>query len=538
MNSIIIVTGVFILFILGYRFYALKIEKILDVNPQRKTPAYEKSDGVDFVPARHWTILFGHHFSSIAGAAPIIGPIIAVSIWGWVPSVLWIVLGCIFLGGVHDFGALMCSVHHKGSTIAEIVKYILSDKAKLIFSVFVLLALILVVAVFAFFCAKTFVADPKIVLPSLGLIPVAIFVGWLLYKVKVNQIIATFCGLFLLFLLLILGNYFPINLGKASLKIWMIILFIYAFFASITPVNILLQPRDYLSSFLLLTGLFLGYLGLLITHPEMKLPSFINQKIISLNTEANPLWPMLMVTIACGAISGFHSLIASGTTSKQLPNERYAKRIGYGAMLLEGALAVLALVCVCGAFKSLSNLKEVLAHKGGPIQAFGIGFQNLVPFLGKFGSLIAVTVLNAFILTTLDTATRISRYITEELTGIKNHIISTLIVIIPALWLSWGGKWKLIWPTFGASNQLVASLVLIIISCWLLSKNKCINYTLIPGILMLITTIMALIRQTIIYIKNQNYLLLTISVCMLILALYIPLSAFKIIIRRKRQLNF
>ncbi len=533
MSSAFIAIGVFICFALGYKFYASRIEKNFDVAPQRKTPAYTKYDGIDFVPARHWTILFGHHFSSIAGAAPIIGPIIAVSIWGWGVSVLWIVLGCIFLGAVHDFGALMTSIHFEGATIADIVKDTISHKAKLVFSIFILLALILVVAVFAFFCAKTFVANPKIVLPSLGLIPVAILVGWCLYKIKTNQVIATSIGLLFLCSLLILGNYFPIELGKKSLEIWMIVLFIYAFFASITPVNILLQPRDYLSSFLLLTGLILGYLGVFITHPKMNLPVFI-----SWNPNSNPLWPMLMVTIACGAISGFHSLIASGTTSKQLPNEKYAKRIGYGAMLCEGILAVLALICVCGGIKNLDTLKEIL-NQGGPIQAFGRGFQALTPFLGNFGNLVAITVLNAFILTTLDTATRISRYITEELTGIKNHFISTLIVIIPAFWLCWGKKWKLIWPTFGASNQLVASLVLIIISCWLLLRNKSLKYTLIPAIFMLLTTTIALLRQVISYTKQNNWLLLITSLSMLILALYIPIQALKIFIKtRKEKLNF
>ncbi len=533
MNSLVIIGGVGILFCFGFFIYARYIEKILEIHPEEKTPAITEYDGVDFIPAKNWLVLFGHHFSSIAGAAPIVGPIIAVSIWGWFPSLLWIVLGTIFIGGVHDFSSLMLSVKNKGNSIADIAKSVLSHRAKVVFSIFILLALILVIAVFAYLCAKTFITDTRVIVPSLGLIPIAILVGFLLYKTKLNQIISTIIGLVFLGILLFTSNFLSVNLGWIKLEGWIIILLVYGFFASCLPVNILLQPRDYLSAYLLFFGIVVGYLGLILLHPNINLPPFLFSQ-----QEFNPIWPMLFVTVACGAVSGFHSLIASGTTSKQLPNQKYAKRIGYGAMVFEGALAVLALLCVIGGLKNYSTLKNIM-EKAGPIGSFSKGFGNITfLILGNFGSLIGVIILNAFILTTLDTATRIARYIAEELTGIKNRWLSTLIVVIPAVYLAWGGRWRLIWPTFGASNQLVATLALLIITSWLLSKNKPFLFAFLPGLFMLFTTIFAFLIQIIKYFRGKQFFLLFISSVLVVLSLYILLEVINVFIKKiKRKMT-
>ena len=546
MNSLVVASGAIILFWLGYWFYSRAFARVWDIDPARKTPAETHYDGVDYVPAKHWTILFGHHFASIAGVAPIVGPIIALSIWGWAPALLWIVLGTIFLGGIHDFGSLMVSLRHEGRSIADVAKTVISRRAKIVFSIFIWLTLILVIAVFVHFCANTFVAEKKIVIPTIGLIPLAMLIGFMLYDLKFNQISTTVLGLAMLGGLVIWGNFYPIQVLKFSirvqeltltvspLQIWSILLLVYAFFASITPVQILLQPRDYLCAFLLLAGVILGIAGIIISHPIMQLPAFVGWK-----APQGYLWPMLFVTIACGAISGFHSLIASGTTSKQLSNEKDARKIGYGAMIMEGLVALLALLITAGAVTKLSTLQQILDSKG-PVATFGLGFAQVTkPFLGDFGGLISIIILNAFILTTLDTATRIGRYLTQELLGIKNRYISTFLVVILGGALALSEKWSKIWPMFGAANQLVAALALIVVTSWLLSRGKTIKFTLLPSLIMLATAVGALIYQIIRFVKAQDLLLVFIALLLLGLAFYMLLEVdiilFRVIKQRREE---
>lgn len=532
MNTLYIALGAIVLFWLGYLFYSRAFAKVWNIDPSRDTPAKTHYDGVDYVPAKHWTVLFGHHFASIAGAAPIIGPILALGLWGWFPALLWIVFGTILFGGIHDFSSLMVSLRHGGTSIADVAKTVISRRAKIVFSIFIWLTLILVIAVFVHFCAQTFVVEQKIAIPTVGLIPVAMLIGFMLYDLKFNQTSTTILGLALLAGLIILGNYFPLELVKLTFKIqdftltlgplqlWSIGLLIYAFFASITPVQILLQPRDYLCAFLLFAGIILGFAGIAFSRPEIQFPAFIAWK-----TDQGFLWPMLFVTVACGAISGFHSLIASGTTSKQLPNENDARKIGYGAMIAEGLVALLALLIVGGTFAGASSLNKVLDKGGGPIAAYGQGFAQVTkPFLGDWGGLMAVTILNTFILTTLDTATRIGRYLTSELLGIKNRYIATFIVVILGGALALSGKWSVIWPMFGTANQLVAALALIVVTAWLLSHEKSIKFTLPPSLIMLVTTIAALIYQIIRFIKTQDWLLVVIAFALLGLAFYMLLE--------------
>jgi len=529
MNSLFIVLFAGALFFWAYFYYARKLESLWHIDPKKPTPAYSRYDSVDYIPAKNWLVLFGHHFSSIAGAGPIIGPVIAVMLWGWLPALLWVLLGTIFIGGVHDFGALIISVREHGTSIADIAGHTISRRAKMLLSVFVWLALILVIAVFAYLCADTFVKEPKIVLPSLGLIPVAMVVGFLLYIARANTALSTIFGLACLVGLILLGNFLVIS---GSIKLWLSVLFVYCYFASILPVNILLQPRDYLSSFLLFFGVGVGYIGLLISRPAITMP-FYNKW----HTQEGSLWPMLFVTVACGAISGFHALIASGTSSKQIASEWHAKRIGYGAMVAEGLVAVLAIIAAGILFKKGDDFSAALKSMT-PIGIFGNGFAAITKgILAGYGKFIAITILNAFILTTLDTATRISRYLTEELFGIKNRYFSTLIIVLLSAALAFSGQWTKIWPAFGASNQLVAAMALFVISSWLLAKKKTAKFTLVPAFFMLITTLSALVLQIRKYFKSGDSVLLFVTVILVILAGFMVYEVLVALFKRKEEIR-
>lgn len=516
MNSFVILLGSLIFFLAGYFVYGRILERFFEVNPKNTTPAHQYYDGIDYVPARSWLVLFGHHFSSIAGAGPIVGPIIAVAIWGWMPALLWIVLGTVFLGGVHDFAALMISIREKAVSISSIAEGVISRRSKLIFLSFVWLALILVIAVFTSVCATTLTTDPRTVVPCFGLIFIAILVGFMLYWLKTGTVLSTVIGLSLLVGSILLGDRFPLDIGRNALMIWNILLLIYCFIASVMPVQILLQPRDYLSSFLLYFGILMGALGILVKHPAVNIPMFQSWS----SSEGGWLWPMLFVTIACGANSGFHALIASGTTAKQLPNERFAKRIGYGGMVLEGFLAVVAVLAVSAGL-SAAGLSRMLAKGGpGPIGAFGAGYGELTKTIlfGK-GNLIAILILNSFILTTLDTATRIARYISEELFKINNRFLATFVVVFISGALVVTGSWNKIWPVFGAANQLVAALAFIVIGSWLLCRGKSLRFVLFPALFMLVTTIGALLYQAAHFIKTKGMLLACVSIALMVLAI-------------------
>jgi len=541
MNSLWIGAISLLLFFLGYKFYGRIAERLWQIDPERKTPAIEREDGIDYVPAKNWLILFGHHFASIAGAGPIIGPVIACAIWGWLPAVIWIVLGSIFLGGIHDFSSLFISIRHGGKSIGDIAESVVNYRTKIIFSLFLWLSLILVVTVFAAFGAQTLAAQPKIVVPTFGLIFDAILLSLMIYKWNLNQVVSTVIGVLILFGLIILGYYFPLSIPGGA-RNWIKILLLYAFIASIIPVNILLQPRDYLSAFILFFGLFFGYLGLILTHPVIHTPAYIAWK-----GTGGALWPMLGVIIACGAISGFHSLIASGTTAKQLSNEKDARKIGYGAMIAEGVLAVLAVLAVSAGLywsKASGHLNliypEIIKNEGW-IVAFGKGYGELIkPIFGVLGALIGMIMLNAFVVTTLDSATRITRYISEELFGeglriklFRNRYLSTLVIVALAGWLALG-NWQAIWPVFGAANQLVAALVLLIISLYLLIKNKPTRYTLIPGLFMLATTILALVYEANTFFRSGKLLLGVVAIILLILTFFIAGESISVICKKRK----
>ena len=543
MVNSLVVAGILVAALLGgYVFYGRFMAKLWGVDPNRKTPAVERPDGVDYVPAKHWTVLFGHHFSSIAGAGPIIGPVIACFYWGWLPTLIWIVIGSVFLGAVHDFSALMASLRHKGQSIAQVAEAVMGKRTKIIFASFIWLALVLVIAVFAASAAKTLTAQPQVVIPTFGLIGVAILTGLMMYRWGVTQWLATLIGVGLLLGLIVLGYFVPLDITRIGgvfaehpVESWTIVLLIYGYIASVTPVNILLQPRDYLATFVLYFGVLLGFVGLLVTHPPMQAPHYV-----SWSTPKGPVWPMLFVFVACGAISGFHSLIASGTTSKQIATEAHAKRVGYGSMIFEGVLAGLAVLCVCAGLHWTGhpgwNFPELMSS-GGWIVAFGKGYGQLTgSTIGKvsgqglavgltLGTLIGIITIKTFIMTTLDSATRIGRYIGEELFGtlipgkfFRSRFVSTTIIIVFAAYLALK-SWHRVWPVFGAANQLVAALALLVVTVLLLRLAKPAKYTFYPAIFMLLTTLGALAYQVVWdFIPNGKVLLAVIGIVLIILA--------------------
>ncbi len=541
MNSLVIALIFILWLILGYKIYGNFIDKkVVKVNKNRTTPAVQLNDGIDYSPAKK-AMLFGHHFSSIAGAGPILGPLLGVLYFGWLGALLWIALGSIFLGAVHDFTSLMTSVQNKGKSLADISEKILGLRTKIIFSIFIWLSLSLVIAVFAVVASQTLVSQPEIVIPTFGLIIIAVFFGWIIYKKGMSIPIATIIALLILFFLIYLGNLFPVELpgqifGISSQSFWVYILLLYSLFASSLPVWILLQPRDYISTWILFLGLGLGYIGLVVAHPVLNAPAFV-----SFSSKGGPLWPMLFVIIACGAISGFHSVVAGGTTSKQLSNESSGKFIGYGSMVTEAALAGLVIFIAAGALiwdpsgiESTFGFQYLMNSLGDPIKAFATGYGKLISTIPgitlSFASFFGMIMLNSFVLTSLDTSTRLGRFISTELLGnkipvFKNRWMASALILFLAAFLGVTESYKVIWPIFGASNQLVAGLALIVVSSYLVSIKSPTKYTIYPAYFMLFTTIAALAYQGYHFFHQKNFFLGIISYFLILLAFIIIYDA-------------
>ncbi len=500
-------------FLLGYFFYGKFISrKVLGLDDRRITPAHELRDDVDYVPAPA-PVLFGHHFSSIAGAGPIIGPIIAGASWGWLPTLLWILIGCIFIGAVHDESSIAVSIRNKAKSIAEISGTYLSKKTGLILKIFIWLALMYVIAVFVNIAQiifnsslpvfkngkviNSFSIGAGVATSSIIYILLAIIFGYLTYRKKFNLFFSTIIFVSLVYLSIYLGKFFPIYLSPS---VWKVLILIYAGIASFTPVWLLLQPRDYLSSFLLYGVVIATSFGILFSFGKIPVttPAFKG-----FNSQIGPLFPLLFVVVACGAVSGFHSLVGSGTTSKQLNKETDALKIGYGAMLVEGVIAVMSLLMVMSI--SPENLIKLKKNIGA---LYGLGVSKFLNFLGispEVGMAFGMVALSSFILTTVDTSTRIARYTFSELTGIKNRYISTFIsLIIPGVLVFIQYRdpvthklipvWKALWPVFGATNQLIAALALFVITAWLIKiRKRYWIFTGLPGIFVCGITIWALI---------------------------------------------
>ena len=506
----------------GYIFYGRWLCKQWGVGENNEeTPAHTMEDGIDYVPAPA-PVLMGHHFSSIAGAGPITGPISALKLgFGWIPCLLWIVIGGIFFGGVHDFGALFASVRHGGRSIGEIISENMSKRAKTLFLIFAYLTLILVVAAFASIVAGTFGAtyvdgvvdkvastsNARVAMVSLLFIVIAIIFGFCVYRRNAPMGVASVVGVLAIVAIIAIGmNFHPIYLSTTA---WMWICGLYIAIASVTPVWILLQPRDYLSSFLLYAMLALAAVAVFVGHPTLA-----NIPAVTSATCETPIFPVLFTTIACGAISGFHSLVSSGTTSKQLDKETDAKPIAYGGMLLECVLAILTLCAVAYAYSW--NAAHPDATLSGATAIFGGGLAHMIDdsIPGTYDILYTLLVLtySAFCLTSLDTATRMARFMFQEfwldsskgetpenVTGYKkvlsNPYVATIITVVLGILLGMNGYEK-IWALFGSANQLLAGLALLAVATWLGNIGKNNKMFLFPMAFMLFVTICSLAINT------------------------------------------
>ena len=523
MNGLLLLIICVVLLAAGYILYGGWLVKQWGVGEKgQETPAHRIDDGgVDYVPAKA-PVLMGHHFSSIAGAGPITGPISAVSLgFGWLACALWIVIGGIFFGGVHDFGALIASVRHDGKSIGEIISVNMSRRAKRLFIIFSYVTLILVVAAFASIVATTFgatyteagvldqvasTANAQVAMVSLLFILIAIVFGYMVYRRNASMLVSTIVGIAAIVAIIAIGlNFHPIYLSQTT---WMWIVGIYIAIASVTPVWILLQPRDYLSSFLLYAMLVIALFACIVSHPSMdSLP------VIQSADSLKPVFPVLFTTIACGAISGFHSLVSSGTSSKQLDKEMDAKPIAYGGMLLECVLAVMTLVAVAYAYKYNQSAEVPLS---GATAIFGGGLAHMIDDVipGSYNVLFTLLVLtySAFCLTSLDTATRLARFMFQEfwidsdkgetaenVTGYKkffcNPYVATIITVILGILLGLNGYAK-VWALFGSANQLLAAIGLLAVAAWLGNIGKNNKMIIFPMAFMLLVTITSLIINT------------------------------------------
>ena len=526
MNTLVLLLICVAVLLCGYIFYGRWLCKQWGVGESNEeTPAHTMADGVDYVPAKA-PVLMGHHFSSIAGAGPITGPI-GAAMFGWLPVTLWVLVGGIFFGGVHDFGALFASIRHKGQSIGEIISTNMSRRAKRLFIIFAYLTLILVVAAFASIVASTFGAtfdeagvldvaasasNASVAMVSLLFILIAIVFGFCVYRRNTPMILSTVLGIVAIVLCMAIGmNFHPIYLSS---KTWMIIVGIYIAIASVTPVWILLQPRDYLSSFLLYAMLIIAFVGVIGAHPNIDpelFPAFAGFKVENANG-VQYLFPILFTTVACGAISGFHSLVSSGTTSKQLDKEKDAKPIAYGGMLLECVLAILTLCAIAYARQT--------GHTAGATDIFAGGIAAMVAAIPGLAGLehilytLLILTYSAFCLTSLDTATRLARFMFQEfwlepgetVADIKdgwkkvmvNPYFATIITVVLGILLGMTGYSK-IWGLFGAANQLLAGLGLLAVATWLGNIGKNNKMFLFPMAFMMVVTICSLALT----VKNQ-----------------------------------
>lgn len=551
MSSLLLVVVAFVGFIIAYNTYGRFLgRRIFELAAGNVTPAVKKNDGVDYVPTRR-EILFGHHFTSIAGTGPIVGPAIGV-IWGWVPAVLWVVLGSIFMGAVQDFGALVISARKEGKSIGEITEDIVSPTSRTLFLLVIFFTLMIVVAIFAMIIGLLFNMYPESVFPVWMEIPIAIALGWLVYKRNGNVTVLSILAIILMYVTIWIGTFLPISIpgliGGSSLLTWVIILLIYGYIASVLPVQTLLQPRDYINAHELIIAMILLFVGLIVARPEIAAPA------LQLSPAgAPPIFPFIFITIACGAISGFHSLVSSGTSAKQISSEPDARFIGYGGMLMEGALAMLVIVaCVAG----LGSTEAWTAHYANWAAADGLGakvgafINGGSTFLSSLGisAVLAKTILAVFVVsfagTTIDTATRIQRYVVEELAEdfnikpLTNKYLSTGLVVLAALLLAIAspeGKGALrLWPLFGAANQLLAGLALLVISVYLYKIGKPIVYSFIPMVFMILMTGWGMILNMVDFF-GKNWTLFGIDVIIVFLEVWMIIECLIIMSKMRKE---
>lgn len=635
MWTVLLMLGSCVFYLVAYHTYGRWLSrKIFCLDDERTTPAHRLEDGVDYVPSRR-EVVFGHHFTSIAGTGPIVGPAIAV-IWGWLPALLWVLLGSVFMGAVHDFGAVVMSLRHRGVSVADLTGEVVCKRARVLIMAVVFFELLIVVSIFALVIASVFDLYPDSVIPVWSQIPIAILLGRVIARSNSNRAVwlSSFAAVAAMYLTVIAGAYVPLNIpsimGFPPTFTWAIILFIYAFIASVLPVQALLQPRDFINGHQLFIAMGLLAVGVLAAQPQLVAPALQTDV-----ADAPPFIPFLFITIACGAISGFHALVASGTSSKQLADEAHAQFVGYGSMLTEGMLAILVIIAVAGGigmsysknfsislpqrqssseteaqqdpadslpaaktapedvpevFRDLQLFRyrhpdapldveqtdqdtlEVTANLegreawrthygswnaaeglGAKLRAFVDGAANMMEAAG-IPLFIGVAIMGVFVAsfagTTLDTATRLQRYILNEtgkITGcspLRNRYIATAVVVLSAgalaLWDGQGAGGLILWPLFGALNQLLASLALLIIAIYLYRRNRPTWMVVVPFLFMLGMTAWAMIinirtfHQNILQGKPEWHLLI-ISCMVLGLQLWLTVEAAIIWLKIRRE---
>lgn len=551
------------MYLIAYNTYGRYLAaRIFRLQGDAATPAHRLRDDVDFVPTGK-DVLFGHHFTSIAGTGPIVGPAIGV-IWGWLPAIIWVVIGPIVVGAVHDFGSLVISVRNDGKTLGDIIGRTISPRVRNLFFVIVFFELWIVIAIFALIIALLFGMYPNSVLAVWVEVPIALWVGFRMRKAGASLLVLSLIGVGLMYAAVIAGAYLPIRipdiLGLNPVLTWMLVLFVYAAVASVLPVNLLLQPRDYLNSHQLLIAMGLLFAGLVVSRPPVVAPAFVPAP-----AGAPPMLPFLFVIIACGAVSGFHALVSSGTSSKQLARESDSLFVGYGSMLFEGALAVLVIIaCTSGLGMGVRKADGILLTGAGAFSdhyltwaaanglgaklgAFIEGAANMIGSLG-ISRTIAVTIIGVFIVsfaaTTLDTAARIQRYVIAELAvGVRVHALSgripaTLIAVGSAMLLAFysgNGKGAMtLWPIFGAVNQLLASLALLAVTSYLVYKNRPIWITVIPMIFMIGITLWAMLENISSLWQKGNLPLVFVSIVILTLQAWMLAESW-VVLRRTRM---
>ncbi len=559
MNSLILAAGAAVLYLIAYHTYGKFIaRKIFKINPDAPVPSKTLQDNVDFVPTER-PILFGHHFTSIAGTGPIVGPAIGI-IWGWVPALVWILFGSIFMGAVHDFGALVVSLRHQGRSIGDIASDIVNKRVRILFLLIIFFELLIVVAIFGVVIAVVFNMFPQAVIPVWLEIPIAIWLGYMIYKKGMPHLPMSIVAVILMYVTVVIGAYVPLQMPEevavfgrtmSGMSVWVVILLVYAYIASTLPVQTLLQPRDYINSHQLFIAMGLLTLGVLVAHPTLVAPA------TNLSPEgAPPIWPMLFLVVACGAISGFHSIVASGTSSKQCDSESSAQSIGYGGMLTEGMLATFVIIA-CGAGLGIGlkleggeRLTGAAAYShhyaswaaasglGSKINAFVNGASNLIESYGIPES-ITLTIMGVFIVsfaaTTLDTATRLQRYVVGELaTACKVPVLAgrhpaTIIAVATAFLLAFSsasGKGALrVWPLFGSVNQLLAGLALLVVTVYLARRRSPLGFTLLPMVFMLIMTTWGMVVNIRNFYTDQHWLLFGIGLLVFVLEIWMVIES-------------
>ncbi|MFC4001393.1 carbon starvation protein A [Prauserella oleivorans] len=549
MPAIVLVLIVAALFYLGYRYYSAYLaKKVYALDPEFVTPAHSMRDGVDFVPTNKH-VLFGHHFTSVAGAAPIVGPAIAV-FWGWGPALAWVVLGTIFAAGVHDFGSLVVSARHRARSIGTLARDVINKRARVLFLLIIFFLLTLVNAVFAVVIANLFVANPAAVLPILLEIPLAIAIGQYIYRTRSAALIPSIVGVILLYVSILLGQAVPISLAGIAAEdglfternIWVILLFAYTFVAARIPVWILLQPRDYINSHQLFIALGVIGLGIAVGWDRVVAPAFND------TPEGSPNWfPFLFITIACGAISGFHSLVSSGTTSKQLDKETDARYVGYFGAIGEGSLALGSiLACTAGIVATTTDwhaaYPDFSTASGDATSNFVNGVAHFANNLGvptSIAAIFAAIVVISFAATTMDTGVRLQRYIVQEIAEIarvravaRNLTAATSIAVLVPLVLALlpgggdeGYTFGVLWQLFGTTNQLTAGLALAVIAVWVTKNRRNPVAVLVPLVFLLVMTSWALVVNLRNFIQESEWVLAPLDAIIFVLAVWLIVEA-------------